>query len=102
MPKKRKNKKRDKERAAKLHADQMRLLDISSNPLFSNQSKILALRQLKPKYFLKAVDETLELDLRPDSRLKFEYVKQEIKANRMTVKEAMDYLSGENDENPSC
>ena len=85
--------KKDKERAARAHKHQVSLLSLSADPRVSLNDRLAALRRLRPKYFIRALDETLELKLISDeSRQKLLDIRDKIKDNTITVKDAVNYL----------
>jgi len=84
---------KDKERAARAHKRQVSLLSLSANLCVSYGDRIAALRQLGPKYFIKAIDETLEIKLLPEiSRKILLEARERICLKQSSVREIMNEL----------
>ena len=85
------NKRRkDKQRRSKVHAEQMHILELSCDPNIVPLSlRIQLLHKLHPKYLIRAIDETLELQLVSGNDQVLLEVKKGLASNQLSVKQAM-------------
>jgi len=84
--------KNDEKRRANMHALQMRRLELSADPRISLTDRIELLKRLDPKYFIRAIDETLALELDFDKRA-LEEVRSKVKNKELFVAKAMGILT---------
>lgn len=88
------NKRRkDKQRRSKVHAEQMHWLELSCDPkIVPLALRIQLLHKLQPKYLIKAIDETLQLQLVSGNDQVLKNIRDKLAAKEITVKQAMEVL----------
>lgn len=90
------NKRRkDKQRRSKVHAEQMRILELSCDPkIVPLVLRIQLLHKLQPKYLVKAIDETLQLQLVSGKDQVLKDIRDKLVSKEITAKQAMEVLDG--------
>ncbi len=83
--------KSDRQRKAQVHTQQMSLLGLSADPRLLLQKRMEILKDLRPKYFLKAIDETLSLQFCGNNSKLLE-TKENVKIGKWSVQQALENL----------
>lgn len=88
------NKRRkDKDRRSKVHAEQMHILELSCDPrIVPLARRIQLLYKLQAKYLIKAIDETLQLQLVSGKDQVLKDIRAKLAAKEITTKQAMEVL----------
>lgn len=92
------NKRRkDKNRRSKVHTEQMRMLELSCDPrVIPLALRIQLLHKLQPKYLIRAIDETLQLQLVFGSSQVLTDIRGKLTTKEITAKQAMGVLDDKN------
>ena len=84
---------KDKQRRSKVHAEQMRMLELSCDPkIMPLALRIQLLHKLQPKYLIRAIDETLQLQLVSGNDQVLTDIRDKLSSKKITVKQAMEVL----------
>lgn len=88
------NKRRqDKQRRSKVHAEQMRILELSCDPrIVPLALRIQLLHKLQSKYLIRAIDETLQLQLVSGKDQVLKNIRGKLAGKEITAKQAMEVL----------
>lgn len=81
----------NKIRRAKAHAGQMNKVELSADPSMPLSDRFTLLSQLKPKYLVRAIDETLKLELEFD-REALIAARDKLVSGKWTTAQAMEVL----------
>ena len=88
------NKRKEKQRRSKVHAEQMHMLELSCDPnIVPLALRIQLLHRLQPKYLIRAIDETLQLQLVSGNDQVLKDIRSKLITKEITVKQAMEVLN---------
>ena len=91
------NKRKEKQRRSKVHAEQMHILELSCDPkIVPLALRIQLLYKLQAKYLIRAIDETLQLQLVSGNGQVLKDIRDKLAAKEITVKQAMMVLDDKN------
>ncbi len=89
-----KNKRQDKQRRSKVHAEQMCILELSCDPsIIPLALRIKLLYKLQPKYLIRAIDETLQLQLVFGNDQVLKNIRNKLAMKEITIQQAMEVLN---------